>query len=355
MINIKLIAAVIPFVFLLVACIEKKQQQKDDVVIANGQMPAMANDKNTNTLHVVFGSGDSIMYTSSADKGITFSAPVLVAALPHVYTFATRGPQIAVTGKGVVVTACTTEGNIYTFYKEKSGGWKHGNMVNDADTVCKEGLMALGADGDNVFATWLDLRDNKRNKIYGARSIDGGKTWNKNILIYASPDSSVCECCKPSIVVWKNKVAVMFRNWLDGNRDLYLAQSNDGGNSFDTAQKLGTGSWKLDGCPMDGGNIAVDNNGKIQTVWRRNSSVYFDMPGSAEKQLGEGKNCTLETVNNKNVYAWTENDNVVIIKPGGTKKIAGEGSMPVLKAIDNNHIICLWENSKQIHASLIGL
>lgn len=351
----KSITAVILFVFLVASCTEKKLQAKDDFIIANGEMPAMANDKYNNTLHVVFGNGDSIMYTSSTDKGITFSPPVLIAALPYVYTYATRGPQIAVSNKGVVVTACTKDGNIFTFYKEENGDWKRANIVNDADTVCKEGLMALSADGDNVFATWLDLRGNKRNKIYGAKSIDGGKTWNRNILIYTSPDSTVCECCKPSVVVWKNKIAVMFRNWLKGNRDLYLAQSNDGGNSFDTAQKLGTGSWKLNGCPMDGGSITVNNNGDIQTVWRRNFSVYFDIPGSAEKQLGEGRNCTLETVDNKNVYAWTENDKIVITKPDGTKKIAGKGNMPVLKAVDNNHVMCLWQNKKQIHASLIEL
>ena len=71
--------------------------------------------------------------------------------------------------------------------------------MNDPDTTAKEGLMALSADKENVFAVWLDLRGNKRNKIYGAKSIDGGKTWSKNIMIYTSPDTTVCECCKPSV------------------------------------------------------------------------------------------------------------------------------------------------------------
>ena len=264
------------------------------------------------------------------------------------------GPQIATTDKGVLIIACTTEGNIYSFYKNEDG-WKQGSRINDADTVAKEGLMALSAYGDNAFAVWLDLRGNKRNKIYGAKSVDGGKTWSKNILIYASPDSTVCECCKPSVVMQKNKVAVMFRNWLNGNRDLYLIQSNDAGNSFSEAEKLGTGSWKLNGCPMDGGNIAINNKGEVQTVWRRKSKIYFDTPGIFENEIGEGKSCTIETVNNENVYAWMENGKIIILKPGNKKKILGEGSQPVLRAIDNNHIICLWENNKQLHASVIAL
>ena len=346
----------IPALFLLLifsACSEKVQL-KNDFIVAQGQMPAIVKDNN-NVLHLVFGNGDSIMYTWSKDNGNSFSAPTLIKEISHVFTYATRGPQLAATDKGIVMTACTSEGNIYSFYKDAGSDWKQGTNVNDKDTVCKEGLMALSADENNAFAVWLDLRGNRRNKIYGAKSVDGGKTWGNNFLIYASPDSTVCECCKPSVVVWKNKVAVMFRNWLDGNRDLYLVQSNDTGNSFGAAEKLGTGSWKLNGCPMDGGNLAVNSKGEIQSVWRRELSVYAAEPGSPENAIGDGKNCTIETTNDSTVYAWVENGKIVIRKPGGEKAPVGEGSLPVLKTIDNKHIICLWENDKQIHAAVLQL
>lgn len=85
--------------------------------------------------------------------------------------------------------------------------------VNDVDTVAKENFLALTADGENTFAVWLDLRD-KHNKIFDAKSNDGGIIWSKNILVYASPDATVCECCKPSVVMKGSDVYVMFRNWL---------------------------------------------------------------------------------------------------------------------------------------------
>ncbi len=336
------------------SCTQKKVQLRSDFIIAYGQMPAIAKD-NSNGLHLVFGTGDSIMYTYSNDEGSTFSSPALITKLPGAFTYAMRGPQIAVTKNGILVTVCTKNGNIYSFYKEGNGNWKRSGKVNDEDTVCKEGLMALSADGDNVFATWLDLRGNKRNKIYGAGSVDGGKTWNKNILIYASPDSTVCECCKPSVVVSEDKVAVMFRNWLNGNRDLYVVQSNDAGNTFNAAEKLGTGSWKLDGCPMDGGNLVINDNGTIQTVWRRESKIYYTEAGKPERQIGEGRNCTIETINNQNIYAWSENGKIVVAGSNGEKKILGEGSEPVLKSLDYENIICLWQNNKQIHASVLQL
>lgn len=335
------------------SCTEKKAEAKNDFIIASGQMPAIAKDKENN-LHLVYGWGDSIMYAYSNDNGNTFSQPSLIAVLPHVYTFATRGPQIAVTDKGLLVTACTSDGNIYSFY-QTANNWVQGNKVTDTADVAKEGLMALSADGNNVFAVWLDVRGTNRNKIYGAGSNDGGRTWSENKLIYASPDSVVCECCKPSVIVWKNKVAVMFRNNLKGNRDLYLVQSDDNGKSFGEAKKLGEGSWKLDGCPMDGGSLTVNNNGEIQTVWRRESKIYAATPGNPEKEIGEGKGCTVSNVNNKDVYAWIENGKVILTTQEGEKKSIGNGIQPALQPVDNDHVLCVWEDAKQIHGAVVEL
>jgi hypothetical protein len=253
------------------------------------------------------------------------------------------------------MVACNSSGDIFSFHKTGSGGWQMTGKVNDVDTTAKENFIAISGDGENAFAVWLDLRENKKNKIYGAKSNDGGKTWSKNTLVYASPDTTVCECCKPSVVVKGRNVYVMFRNWLNGNRDLYLIQSVDDGNTFGQARKLGEGSWALNGCPMDGGSLSVGENGEVQTVWRRKGIVYAAMPGMPEKEIGEGKGCTLATVNGQNVYSWTENGEVVILKPQGQKKVIGKGSQPVVQALNNNQVICVWENDKQIHASVIEL
>jgi len=252
------------------------------------------------------------------------------------------------------VTACNDLGDIFSFTKDQSGKWSQTARVNDMDTVAKENLIALAADGDNSFAVWLDLRD-KHNKIFGAKSTDGGNTWSKNIMVYTSPDTTVCECCKPSVAVKGNNVYVMFRNWLNGNRDLYLIQSSDGGNTFGQAQKLGNGSWALNGCPMDGGSVVIDKNGNPETVWNRKGTIYTCEPGKEEKKLGEGRNCTMETVNGKNVYAWVEDGNVIVLKPQGMKKNLGKEQLPVIKAVNNEHILCIWENDKKIHKAMLEL
>lgn len=337
----------------MASCNDRQPAGATNSVIGSGQMPNLVKD-NTNALHLVYGSGDSILYTFSTDGGNRFSNPSSVAVLPGLAASHTRGPQIAATGNGLLVTACNAAGDIFSFVKDASGDWQKTGKVNDRDTVAKENLMALSADGQHAFAVWLDLRD-KHNKIFGAASSDGGKTWDKNILVYASPDTTVCECCKPSVVMKGKNVYVMFRNWLNGNRDMYLSHSPDGGATFSAAQKIGAGSWKLNGCPMDGGGLAIAENDQVQTIWRREGKLYGAVPGMPEAEIGTGKNGAIASVNGKNVYAWVEEGSVVVMKPQGLKQNLGKGQLPVIKAINNEQIVCVWEAEKQIHKAVLEL
>jgi len=266
-----------------------------------------------------------------------------------------RGPQVAVSSQGLIVTACTKEGNIYAYTRLAKGRWTGPVRLNQQAASAKEGLMALSADRNIVFATWLSVNFPKGQKLMGIRSTDGGKTWSKNLLVYASPDKSVCECCKPSAVVKQKKVYVMFRNWLNGNRDLYITTSTNGGQTFKDASKLGQGSWKLSGCPMDGGGIALSQTGLVHTVWRREAKIYAAAPGEAEKLLGEGRNCTLEIINGKPIYSWTQNGEIIISLPRGTTKNIGSGALPQLKALNDNQVLCVWEKDNQIQSILISL
>jgi hypothetical protein len=338
-------------IFSLLAHAQNKEA--GDLVIGGGKMPNMVKDK-SNNIHVVYGTSDSIMYVTSKN-GKDFTSPSLIAMLPKLFASAMRGPQIAASDDAITVTACTSAGNIFSYRKEASGKWSKGARVNDVDEVAKEALMGLSADGKNTYAVWLAVKKPRGQNVYGATSVDGGKTWRKNVLVYASPDSTVCECCKPSVVVKSNNVYVMFRNWLKGSRDLYLIKSSDGGKTFAKAQKLGEGTWKLKGCPMDGGGLAIDKNGTPQTVWRREGKIFASAVGEPEKEIGEGRGCTIETVNGKKVYAWGQNGEVVVMGAAGIKKNVGKGSLPLLKALNNEQILCVWENDAQIHASIVQL
>lgn len=340
------------FIVLLLA-IASCSTTQEKTIIAAGQMPAIAKDNNQN-IHLVYGSGDSIFYTFSNNKGASFTNPQLVGILSGLVDYATRGPQITTTGNGVAIIAVNKQGNIFSYIKDETGKWVKTSKVNDTDTTNKEGFLGLSSDGQHtLFAIWLDVRGTHHNQVYGARSLDGGRSWQKNILIYASPDGHVCECCKPSVAMNGNNVSVMFRNWLQGNRDLYLIQSGDAGQTFGKAQKLGNGSWQLNACPMDGGSLAINNKGNVETVWRRETTIYACEPGKSEKALGNGKGCSIETANGKTMYAWSANGTITFLLPDGTAKAIGKGNLPLLKSVSNNDAVCVWENNKQIEAAVV--
>jgi hypothetical protein len=330
------------------------EQAPGAIFLGEGQVPDLATGGHR-AVHAVWGRGDSILYAFSSNGGKTFSAPELVDILPRLFSFAMRGPQVTAITGGACIIAGTQSGDLVAYQKTGAGPWHKTAKVNDVDTTAKEGFLDLGGDGrGNLFAAWLDIRKGRRNNIAGARSADGGKTWSANRLLYQSPGGHVCECCKPSVAVQGRRVSVMFRNWVEGNRDLWLLRSSNGGQSFAAAEKLGKNAWKLEGCPMDGGGLAYDGKGGLQTVWRRRDSVFAAVPGSAETVLGKGRSCTLAAVGNGIVYAWVENGTVILLTPGNKRWQLGKGSLPVVKAVGRS-VVCVWEEEKKIRKALVTL
>jgi hypothetical protein len=146
-------------------------------------------------------------------------------------------------------------------------------------------MHALASDGKSrALAVWLDLR-NAKTELWSALSEDSGETWSENTLVYKSPDRTICECCHPSAIFTpKGEAVVMWRNWLNGARDMYRAISSDGGRTFSPAAKLGTGTWKLQACPMDGGSLAA-SDGQIVYAWRRDRTLFITTDDVSETRL----------------------------------------------------------------------
>ena len=245
------------------------------------------------TIHIAFGAGDTVFCSRSLDAGQTFSQPQKIGELPKLALGMRRGPRIVAGPGAVVVTAISHErGDVLAWHSDDDGqNWNGPVRVNDSPNNAREGLhaMAMGPRGE-IFCVWLDLR-NDGTQLFGARSTDGGNTWSKNQEIYRSPDGSICECCHPAVTYDpQGNLYVMWRNALGGNRDLYLATSGDGGNTFSRASKLGSGSWKLAACPMDGGYVAAAAPGDVTTVWRRDRQVFRTTSEQlSESSLGAGE------------------------------------------------------------------
>ncbi|HTM48478.1 MAG TPA: sialidase family protein, partial [Bryobacteraceae bacterium] len=272
---------------------------------------------------VTFGADNAIYFSASRDQGKTFSTPVKVAEAPKLMLGRHRGPRIAITPAAIVISAVVAEappaaqpgphkhvtptsGDLKA-WRSTDGGktWSAGVAINDVAAAAREGLHSMASGGGVVFATWLDLRS-KGTRLYGSVSTDGGATWSKNRLVYESPSGTICQCCHPTAVIdSKGQIHVMWRNALEGNRDMYAAVSRDGGQSFGAASKLGGQSWKLEACPMDGGGLAASGT-RILAAWRRESTVYVSEPDKAERRIGDGKDPALAVAGGRAAVAWSE-------------------------------------------------
>ncbi len=214
-------------------------------------------------------------------------------------------------------------------------------------------MHAMAGDGRGaVHLAWLDLR-NKKTELWGASSKDGGKTWGANARIYRSPDEHICECCSPAIALdSRGHVWAMWRNWLDGARDLYVATSTDGGKTYSAGKKLGTGSWSLKGCPMDGGSLSIDPDGKMVSIWRRETSVYTAGDSGPEKLLGANSlQPVVASANGTTYFVWqkgAKDSSRLMLKKGDAapQVLADAGSYPAIAtASPQSAPIVVWEAS----------
>jgi hypothetical protein len=310
------------------------------------------------TVHVVFGSEDRI-YVSTAVDGLSFNPPVLVAQLDGLMLGMRRGPRIAVADGAVVVTAIGAKGNLVSWHSPTGPAeigatgmqWTGPVAVSDVGQSAREGLHHLTANTEGkLFAVWLDLRHGMT-EVFGSRSADGGKTWQTNSLVYRSPGGSVCECCQPTANFGNHdQLHVMWRNSLNGNRDLYFATSSDAGHRFTPATKLGTESWPLKACPMDGGFLAADSHERVMTVWRRGTDVYVvDAASGHEQNLGTGEQPWVAAGRGGFWIAWVTGrpGTLWLLPPGKTERerIASDAADPVIAGAPGGQgpVMMAWE------------
>jgi hypothetical protein len=274
-----------------------------------------------------------------------------------------RGPRVGATKDAVTITAIAgkrgggQDGDLLSWRSTDRGTtWSQPVVLNDVKDAAREGLHGLAAGPGNVlFAVWLDLRKDESSergtKLYGTISRDGGKTWEKNQRIYASPEGTICQCCHPSVAIdSKGFLYVMWRNALKGSRDLYYTASMDGGKTFAPAQKLGHGTWTLDACPMDGGEMTSVSTGQIHSVWRRQSEVYAAIPGKEEELLGKGRNPVIAYGRHGRYVAWDDNESkqAVFLGPGMSKPtpLGMQSQFVDLVTSSGGKVVAAWEEAR---------
>ncbi|MEO6004361.1 MAG: sialidase family protein [Opitutus sp.] len=283
---------------------------------------------------LTYGHGGAIFAAQSGEDG-SFKPAVQIAAIPNLMLGNRRGPRIAAHGDTVTVTVIGNELLAYTS-TDAGRNWSGPVTVNDVPGSAHEGLhdLAIAPDG-KLFVTWLDLRSGAM-QLWGAQSTDAGRTWVSE-PVYRSPDKSICECCHPSAMFdAEGNLAVMWRNSVSGSRDLWMAIRPKGSAQLSSGEKLGSGTWALNGCPMDGGRIIAQGGGKFASVWQRAGEVYYAPLHGDEVRVGKGKQPVALARGDVTLVLWQDGSSLVSTTLGSIngplKTHAAKGRFPVLVA-----------------------
>jgi hypothetical protein len=311
---------------------------------------------------VAFGSGNTIFYSWSDNHGERFSRPARIDTGGRLALGRHRGPRIAYQSGNVVISAIVgqkgggADGDLLAWRSADNGTtWEGPARVNDVSGSAREGLHAMTSGNGWVVAVWLDLRQ-KGTRLFGSMSSNGGGTWSENFLIYESPDGSISECCHPSVSVGPGgAIHVLWRNKLEGSRDLYVSTSTSQGKTWSQARKLGQGTWKLDACPMDGGGLAVASDNRLYGVWRREKTIFAGRPDGEEVELGTGKDPALASGLNESLYAvWADTGGIMTRsrKNDRIDTLSPTGAFPQV-IFTGRRVLAVWEQDRGIATAVV--
>jgi hypothetical protein len=218
-----------------------------------------------------------VMFSKSTDDGRTFSAPVKVN---DVLGCPWDSPKVAVDRSGRIYVAWLNlkqrewgPGDLRISVSTDGGSrFTSSAIVNDDRKQNIRVFPALTIDGKGtVYVSWLDRREkdtdpDKVAHLYFARSTDGGRNFTKNVKINAGTPGGACDCCQPAINIIDEVIYVAWRNTIRNIRDIYVASSRDGGNTFSRGTRVSSDNWSISACPNSGPSLAVDG-GTIYVAW----------------------------------------------------------------------------------------
>lgn len=140
--------------------------------------------------------------------------------------------------------------------------WSPGSNPTASDTDQSHADLAADSHG-RFHLVWLDDRDeNGYQGLRYAHSDDLGRHWQAQTI-----DDSSCSCCWNRLLISADDhLQVLYRDMEP--RDMALAQSADGGDSWQRASTVGAFNWHFDGCPHNGGGLtATDPLHLYSLVW----------------------------------------------------------------------------------------
>jgi len=287
--------------------------------VADGGLQPQVLVGDDGVVHLIYYKGDGkkgdVMYSSSKD-GFTFLPALRVNTQPDAATVIgnIRGAQFTLGKQGRIHVAWNgSDGMYYTHTKDGGGFEPERNVSQVAKEMDGGGSVAADARG-NVFVVWHAAAGEKgevKRRVWIARSTDEGKTFNKETPVWNQP-TGVCGCCNLKVLAdSKGTIHILYRAATEMvNRDVYLIQSRDKGQSFSGGK---ISDWKVSTCPMSTMFITETPSGVLGT-WESRSQVYFSILGpqataaTVAPGIGKGRKYSVLAANKQGdtLLVWTE-------------------------------------------------
>jgi hypothetical protein len=140
-------------------------------------------------------------------------------------------------------------------------------LVNDDQQVIGHSFDSIHVAPDGVVhMAWIDGREGKKESgTFATRSTDHGRTVEKNLKV----DENTCVCCRTSMTSSPDgTLYVAWRKILPGDlRETVVARSTDGGQTFTAPVIVGHDKWIFPGCPHRPASVGTDRQGRLYVVW----------------------------------------------------------------------------------------
>ncbi|HKJ16733.1 MAG TPA: hypothetical protein VJ984_05230 [Xanthomonadales bacterium] len=180
-----------------------------------------------------------------------------------------------------------SEGGTYAYhvnmsFRSESGRWSQPIVPHQDQSATEHGFVSLvPLDQDRVFAIWLDgyKTQGASHGVSHDESSDHDTNLNHSMTLRSAIvnrdgtmsteweiDGSVCDCCQTAATRSGNRIIVVYRNRdADEVRDHDYAVFDLETETWSEPMPLSSEGWMIDGCPVNGPQIAASGNTVIAT------------------------------------------------------------------------------------------
>ena len=218
-------------------------------------------------------SSDKSLYISKLGLSNSFSTPVkLNPDGLNIQTYDWSGADLAIENSNIYVVFRSlgySTGHVY-IVKSTDNGLTFGDTVRVDNLSSGFGQYPdVAVLNDTVWVTFMDHDASGGNPQYVvAKSVDGGATFESEVLAGELSGDEACDCCQPELIVNDDYVIVYFRNNDDNIRDIKGAISYDRGDVFTDYFSVDDHLWLMNACPSTGPDSRFLNDSTSLTVYK---------------------------------------------------------------------------------------